>query len=255
MTLKSAGLFQMGPSGYLGAAALGGGIGVGTRLVQRLRELASRRDIADPLGADEDTTAGSIQVPVKVSPAEAAELAKQNIPVAGYKVKQAMTIADGTLWGAVAAGAGIGGYKLLDRKYDDERLTKAKTQRAKARMRVQKLLEGSPEQADQPLYTAMKLGSATHVKQAFLGDALTSAISDATSPFAPLFVPLGAGGVLLGMSAYNQTKDNNKHELKIKALRKYLRNQPTRQTNVNMVPVLDQQTSATDASTPSQPVR
>ncbi len=236
MTLKTAEPF-IRPSTVVGGAAIGGLLGLGARGLRHVFDITRNRDESGGVDIPAQTPA-AVKMPVEVSPEEAAELEAKGVHVkhklAGF-VNQLATGVAGTL-------AGYGGWRLADKHFDELRKRKAQQALDATRNRVQALLSNQPMAGDEALHATMKAAEDTLLKEAGFADMLSRlGVGAADSGIGALGIgiPVGIGGTLLGLSAFNEAK-KNKYEQKEKALKGYFERQQTQPPQAELEPVLTQ---------------
>jgi hypothetical protein len=234
--------------------AVGGGLGVGARLLRHAFDLKTKRGLRAPK-LPTSLESAQIEVPVDVSPEEAAELKAQGIkvgaaldrgPVAAPAIKVKAPVlpkavptnsttmpgstnvvmktavsglAGNVMQGVLGAGAAAGGWALLDSHLDSERVAKAKASLMRSRERVKRLIAGEPDPSELGAAQALKTAEELFFKQAIdFTDVGASVVGGATDLMAPLGIPLGIGAALLGAKAYNETKASNKYRQRVKQI-------------------------------------
>lgn len=204
----------------VGIAGVAGGLGVGARLTKHL--IDTFRDRAESADAAKVKRVRPVaNVPVEVSPEEAAEMEAKGVKVRRI-MKQAWAgeeaakgLGAGLLTVGAAGGAYMGADKLIN--YFKDRAAKAKLE--KARNRVAGLLSDEPGIEDIAMHGAMKTAAEHHFKTAGLG--VVGGLADAIDYVAPpVFPVVGAGLGLAGLAAYHAAKKNNKWKEKLDELKR-----------------------------------
>jgi len=225
--------------GTVAAWGLGGAaIGAGTRLAKYIADVGRDRDVASAVDVKKQV-APVAEIPTEVTEEEAAELRRR-----GIAVKEASSLGD------VAAGAGLGalgtlgvygGWKMLDSTFDGQRKKESKKRLDRARQRVERLLNGAPEQQDIKIAAAMHAAEEVFFeKKAGLADSMVSGAANAVAyPFTYIAPGLGAIATLAAVAGYNRAKENNKNTQKAKALRnQYVDSRKPDVPVATLVPVL-----------------
>lgn len=121
--------------------------------------------------------------------------------------------------GLLGAGAAYGGWTLLDKHLDDQRVEKAKASLNRSRERVKRLIAGDPDPSEAGMAQALKIAEEVFLKQAgFVSDAGGAAVGGVADLMAPIGIPLGIGAALIGAKAYNDTKSTNKYRQRVKQI-------------------------------------
>jgi hypothetical protein len=225
--------------GSVAAWGLGGAaVGAGARLAKYIADVGRDRDISSAVDVKKQV-APVAEIPTEVTEEEAAELKRQGIPV-----KEASSLGD------VAAGAGLGalgtlgiygGWKALDSTFDKQRKSEAKKRLSRARQRVERLLNSTPEQQDIKIAAAMHAAEEVFFeKKAEVANAIVSGAANAIAyPFTYVAPGLGAIATLAAVAGYNRAKENNKNTQKAKALRnQFVDNRKIDTPVATLVPVL-----------------
>jgi len=216
----------------------GGTIGLGARLGRWGHDIASRGPDASakPLKPVEPAR---VRVPVPVTKEEAEELKRQGVTVGRRPKTAASNFLDTGIQGVLAAGAGAGGWVLLDNFLDKKRKTKAERSLQRSRQRVERLIQGTPEDGDDGLHRAMKLAAEIYEaatdavaeveaetegisKTAFFdylgGKAAEGALSTFLTGLKPLGFPVGVGATLVAARAFQENRDANKFRQRVKGM-------------------------------------
>jgi hypothetical protein len=206
-------------SDVVGPALLGLGVGAGGRSLKQLYDVYRGKNRPPVIPAMPQS---STKIPVTVTPEEAAQL-----EAGGVSVKHA---SEGFLPGVVAGLSAVPGAYLgwqgMDSMFGAQRKALAKAKLDKTRARLEGLLNDSPVQADAPLHAAMKVAE----DQAFN--------KQAGSFGYPLGFPLGMGMAMMGLSAFNHARSDDRYKNTVGALKNYLAQQQEQPSQVELEPVL-----------------
>jgi hypothetical protein len=206
-------------SDVLGAALIGGGVGAGARGIKQLYDIYRKKDLPPTLPAIPNASA---KLPVEVSPDEAAELER-----GGVQVKHADSgLAGGFLQGLTVMPAAYLGWQGMDSLFGQQRKALAQKRLQRAQDRLSGLMADNPLPQDAPIHGAMKVAEAEHLKQA------------ATGLGWYLGAPLGLSAGLLGVSAYNEARQNDRYRKGVSAIRDYLQRQATTPAEAELEPVV-----------------
>jgi hypothetical protein len=240
-------------------AITGLGLGVGARLARWGYDIANKSGTRAPAKLP-PVESSAVEVPVDVSEEEAEELRKK-----GVKVKQAAdNVLDTAIQGTIGTLSTVGGWSLADKILDSKRKAKAQKSLERSRRRVQALINGESDPADQGISRALKVAADVYIENvglsefgdhvqfpkaaAALDDVVPSIVSRGASTIGeilkPLGIPLGIAGTLVAMKAYNANRDENKYRAKAKAMRDYLNNIGAETPTAVMVPVVRKQPAA-----------
>lgn len=213
-----------GNLGYIPHVALGSlALGAGGRLARNLVDLSRGGDKRLRAPAMERATAS---IPIEVTPEEAEELRRK-----GLKVRKVLKTAqyDPSIlhsigYGALGAGAGMGGWALADKFLDSMRKRQAEKRRDRVRQRIERLLSGEPDDQDLQIADQMKVAEEQLLSGQDPADLLKEAgVKDWLSLGG---MALGAGGLVSLLSGYRKGRESSKARAKAQALRRLLRERP-----------------------------
>lgn len=202
------------PAGLAAALAVGGGVGLGARLLKHLMEV---RKPVRPAKPPEQAV-----VPVEVTPEEALELERRGTDVqlktaAGW-FEGPQSAVGGAVRGMAATGMALGAYKLVDHLIESKRRRELQEDIQRIRGRIENVLTDNPAAEDVPLHATMKAAEEQFMKTAVLG------VLDATIP--PwLSVPAGAAALIAALTSFRQVRDENRYGQRIGDLRRALINE------------------------------
>lgn len=217
------------------APFVGGGallLGGGARVAKGILDLARRTDPESSPANIEPTEEPIVEMPVRVTPEEAAELRRRGIQVKKADFLQDFDVGPTGAFalGALGTGAVMGGWTLADKLIDDYRKSKAEAKRDVIKRRIKGLLDDSPLEDDIDLHANMKAAESLHFEK----DASFSIPHHVVNPLAAL---LGGGMLLAGVRAYNQASVSGDESAKVRMLKSYLKKQKTTAPLVTAVPV------------------
>lgn len=229
------------------APFVGGGallLGGGARVTKGLLDLVRRTDPESSPENIEPTEEPIVEMPVSVSPEEAAELRRRGINVkkaADFLQRFSVGPTGALALGALGTGAVMGGWTIADKLIDNYRKTKAEAKREAIKRRIQGLLNDSPLSEDLDLHAQMKAAEVMHFEKV----AGFTVEHHVVNPLAAL---LGGGMLLAGIRAYNQASVSGDESAKVKMLKSYLKKQKTSPPLVTAVPV----EAAPEAGSPAE---
>jgi len=210
-----------------GTAALVGG---GARALKGIYDMVSRGDPeAAPVSVNH-TELPMAHVPVPVSGDEAEELRRRGIKVRRV-LKQAfevptfnVNIPEAMGLGALATGAGIGGWKFSNWLLNRNRQAAVNEEKERVKNRIKGILSDSPDEEDETLHAHMKAAEDVHfMKVSFITDGWYPG-RDVVNSLSAL---LGGSLVFSGMRAYNQAQAGSESAAKINSLKALLRKKKT----------------------------
>lgn len=222
--------------------AVGGGLGVGSRLARWGTDIA-RRTGERGRKRMRPVERAKVRIPVPVSREEAEELEREGIEIGRIGKTAASTVFDTGLQGLLLGGSAVAGWKTLDGYLDRKRKQQAQRALQRGRDRVERLTRGLPEEEDLGLYRALKVAADIYIetrpmaKQASIGGGI---LTGAAHMLSPLGIPLGIGATIAGAKAYHDSRALNKYRRNISAMRDYYRDLPERAPMAVLEPVLEE---------------
>ena len=215
----------------LGTAALAGG---GARALKGIYDMVTRQDPEAAPVSVAHTELPLTHVPVPVSGSEADELRRKGIKVRRV-LKTAVEIpsfnvnpAEALGLGALATGAGIGGWKFTNWLLNRSRQNAVMEEKERVKNRIKGLLNDTPDEDDETLHAHMKAAEDIYfLKRAHSKDASAWNYvpgSDAVNTLAAL---VGGSLVFSGMRAYNKAQAGSESAAKIQSLKNLLRKKKT----------------------------
>lgn len=217
------------PSWLMYSGLIGGGLGMGARLVKHL--IDQRKPTVKPLHAP------GAQLPIEVTPEEALALESR-----GEDVKTAFewtggptsSAVGGAIRGALGTGAALGGYSLIDSLIDRARKKQMRQDIEHLRGRLSDVLTDSPAPQDVPLHAQMKAAEDVY----FAKDA--SVVANTVDSLLPPSLAALAGGasVLAGIGAFRHVRDENPNTQRMSDLRSLV-HPPEGPSKLSLSPVVN----------------